>query len=139
MFGSPEVVGASPELLVRVRGGELMQHLPDEVGHEGHREQPGTFSQHPVEVKPGTRLATIVGTRQGGVHSSHHQAVRRLGAGLVETAWAADGSLEALEDPTKRFTLGVQWHPEMDEDKRLFEALVGEARSYRHDRDSGGA
>jgi putative glutamine amidotransferase len=126
------------QLLNVVRGGELIQHLPDEVGHEGHRETPGTFSEHPVEVKEGSRLATIIGNVHGGVHSSHHQAVRRLGEGLVETAWAADGSLEGLEDPRKRFAVGVQWHPEMEEDKRLFEALVEEARTYRRDRWAGG-
>ncbi len=54
-----------------------------------------------------------------------------MGEGLVETAWAEDGSLEGLEDPGKRFAVGVLWHPEMEEDKRLFEALVDEARRYR--------
>jgi putative glutamine amidotransferase len=58
-----------------------------------------------------------------------------VGNGLVETAWAADGSLEGLEDPSKRFAVGVLWHPEMEEDdKRLFEALVAEARRYRAER-----
>ena len=61
----------------------------------------------------------------------HHQALGRVGEGLVESAWAADGTLEAVEDPSQRFVLGVQWHPEAGEDAALFEALVDEARSYR--------
>jgi gamma-glutamyl-gamma-aminobutyrate hydrolase PuuD len=65
------------------------------------------------------------------VTSHHHQALGRVGDGLVETAWAADGTLEAIEDPSRRFTVGVQWHPEAGEDAALFEALVAEAREYR--------
>lgn len=122
------------QLLNVLRGGDLVQHLPEAVGHEGHRETLGTFSQHPVEVKAGTRLAEILGARHDSVHSSHHQGVRRVGEGLVETAWAEDGSLEGLEDPDKRFAVAVLWHPEMEEDKRLFAALVDEARRYRAER-----
>jgi putative glutamine amidotransferase len=124
------------QLLNVLRGGDLVQHLPESVGHEGHRETHGVFSEHPVEVKEGTRLAGILGARHGGVKSSHHQGVGRVGEGLVETAWAEDGSLEGLEDPSKRFALGVLWHPEMEEeDKRLFQALVEEARRYRAERE----
>jgi gamma-glutamyl-gamma-aminobutyrate hydrolase PuuD len=119
------------QLLNVLRGGDLIQHLPEQVGHEGHRETLGIFSEHPVEVKEGTRLASIIGARHEGVKSSHHQGVGRLGEGLVETAWAEDGSLEGLEDPSKSFAVGVLWHPEMEEDKRLFEALVEEAHRYR--------
>jgi gamma-glutamyl-gamma-aminobutyrate hydrolase PuuD len=122
------------QLLNVVRGGDLLQHLPETVGHEGHREVLGTFSEHPVDVKEGTKLAEILGARHDAVQSSHHQGVGRIGEGLVETAWAEDGSLEGLEDPDRRFAVGVLWHPEMDEDKRLFEALVEEARTYRSSR-----
>lgn len=121
------------QLLNVVRGGDLIQHLPDAVGHDGHREQLGAFSEHTVDVKRGTRLAAIIGIRHE-VQSSHHQGVGRVGEGLVETAWAEDGSLEGLEDPERRFAVGVLWHPEMEEDKRLFEALVEEARRYRAER-----
>ena len=122
------------QLLNVLRGGDLVQHLPEAVGHEGHRETLGVFSEHAVAVKEGTRLAEILGDRHGSVQSSHHQGVGRVGDGLVETAWAEDGSLEGLEDPDKRFAVAVLWHPEMEEDKRLFEALVEEARRYRAER-----
>jgi gamma-glutamyl-gamma-aminobutyrate hydrolase PuuD len=125
------------QLLNVVRGGDLVQHLPEAVGHEGHREVLGAFSEHAVEVKEGTRLADILGDRHERVQSSHHQGVGRVGEGLVETAWAEDGSLEGLEDPERRFAVGVLWHPEMEEDKRLFEALVSEARRYRAERTAG--
>ena len=122
------------QLLNVLRGGDLIQHLPEQVGHEGHRETLGSFSEHPVEVRSGTMLAAILGERHEGVKSSHHQGVGRVGEGLVETAWAVDGSLEGLEDPSLRFAVGVLWHPEMEDDKRLFEALVAEARRYRRER-----
>jgi putative glutamine amidotransferase len=121
------------QLLNVVRGGDLVQHLPDTVGTDEHKQVPGTFAEHPVEVKEDTRLAAIVGARSD-VTSHHHQAVGRVGDGLVETAWAADGTLEALEDPARRFVIGVQWHPEAADDQALFEALVDEARAYRNTR-----
>jgi anthranilate synthase component 2/putative glutamine amidotransferase len=121
------------QLLNVARGGDLIQHLPEEVGHDVHKQVPGEFAVHPVAVKEGTRLAAIVGERSD-VTSHHHQALGRVGDGLVETAWAADGTLEAVEDPSQRFTVGVQWHPEAGEDAALFEALVAEARAYRNAR-----
>jgi gamma-glutamyl-gamma-aminobutyrate hydrolase PuuD len=123
------------QLLNVVRGGNLVQHLPEAVGHDEHKQIPGEFAEHPVEVKEGSRLAGIVGAL-GDVTSHHHQAVGTTGEGLVETAWAADGTLEAFEDPSRRFALGVQWHPEAGEDQGLFDALVEEARAYRSERDA---
>ncbi len=118
------------QLLNVARGGDLVQHLPDEVGHHDHKQVPGEFAVHPVEVKEGTRLAAIVGGTSD-VTSHHHQGLGRIGEGLVESAWAADGTLEAVEDPAQRFLVGVQWHPEAGEDAALFEALVEQAREYR--------
>jgi gamma-glutamyl-gamma-aminobutyrate hydrolase PuuD len=114
-------------------GGDLEQHVPERVGHEGHRETPGVFSEHDVELEPGTRVHAILGDR-GPVKSHHHQGFGRLGAGLRESARADDGTLEAIELPDRRFALGVLWHPEEGEDRRLFEALVEEARLYRQAR-----
>jgi gamma-glutamyl-gamma-aminobutyrate hydrolase PuuD len=127
------------QLLNIVRGGDLVQHLPDSVGDARHREVRGVFSEHPVEVKEGTQMAAVLGERQPAVKSSHHQGVGRVGDGLIETAWAEDGTLEGLEDPSRRFALGVLWHPEAAEDQRLFDALVDEARSFRSDRDDRSA
>ena len=124
------------QLLNVARGGDLVQHLPEKVGHDVHKQVPGEFAVHPVEVKDGTRLAAIVG-EGSNVTSHHHQALGRIGEGLVETAWAADGTLEGVEDPSLRFAVGVQWHPEAGEDAALFEALVEEARAYRNARRSG--
>jgi gamma-glutamyl-gamma-aminobutyrate hydrolase PuuD len=123
------------QLLNVARGGDLVQHLPEAVGHDEHKEVPGTFSEHPVEVKEGTRLAGLIGARSQ-VSSHHHQALGRIGEGLAETAWAHDGTLEAVEDPTLRFAVGVQWHPEAGEDQALFEGLVHEARAYRAAREN---
>jgi gamma-glutamyl-gamma-aminobutyrate hydrolase PuuD len=91
---------------------------------------PGEFAVHPVEVKEGSKLGGIVGAAPS-VTSHHHQALGRVGDGLVESAWAADGTLEGVEDPSQRFVVGVQWHPEASEDAALFDALVEQAREYR--------
>lgn len=123
------------QLLNVARGGDLVQHLPDEVGNDEHKKLPGVFAEHPVEVKDGTRLASIVGARSD-VTSHHHQGIGRVGEGLVETAWAQDGTLEGVEDPSLRFAVGVQWHPEAGEDEALFVNLVEEARAYRAERRS---
>jgi putative glutamine amidotransferase len=118
------------QLLNVARGGDLVQHLPEMVGDEKHRETPGVFSAHGVRVDPGSRLGGLVGDR-APVQSHHHQGFGRVGADLREAAWADDGTLEAVEDPSKRFALGVLWHPEEGEDAALFEALVAEARAFR--------
>lgn len=118
------------QLLNVARGGAIEQHLPDLVGHPGHRETPGVFSEHDVTVHEGTRLASIVGGTVG-VKSHHHQGYGDLGSGLVIGATAPDGTVEALEDPARRYAVGVLWHPEEGEDLALFEALVAEASAFR--------
>jgi gamma-glutamyl-gamma-aminobutyrate hydrolase PuuD len=118
------------QVLNVARGGDLVQHLPDTVGDEKHKHTPGVFADHDVEVSPESRLGTMLGDR-APVKSHHHQGFGRVGEGLVEAAWAEDGTLEALEDPEKRFAVGVLWHPEEGEDAALFRALVDEARAYR--------
>jgi putative glutamine amidotransferase len=117
-------------------GGDLVQHLPEVVGHERHKHTPGVFADHDVEVLPGTRLQALVGDH-APVKSHHHQGYGRIGSGLREAALAEDGTVEAIEDPARRFTLGVLWHPEAGEDAALFEALVAEAAAFRAARRSG--
>jgi gamma-glutamyl-gamma-aminobutyrate hydrolase PuuD len=111
-------------------GGDLLQHLPEVVGDEKHKHTPGVYADHDVIVAPGSRIGRLLG-EHAPVKSHHHQGFGLLGSGLVETARAEDGTIEAVEDPSRRFTLGVLWHPEAGEDLRLFEELVREARSYR--------
>ena len=114
-------------------GGDLVQHLPEVVGHDGHKEMPGAFSEHKVEVEPGSRLSSVLG-EEIEIRSHHHQGFARLGAGLRPVARDPDGSVEALEHEQRRFTVGVLWHPEAGEDMRLFAALVEEAELYRVER-----
>jgi len=121
------------QMLNVARGGDLVQHLPEVVGDEKHKHTPGVFADHEVDVKPESRVGSLLGER-APVKSHHHQGFGRVGEGLVETAWAEDGTLEAVEDPTKRFAVGVLWHPEEGEDRALLEALVEEARAYRDER-----
>ncbi|MCA6092800.1 gamma-glutamyl-gamma-aminobutyrate hydrolase family protein [Streptomyces sp. SCA3-4] len=105
-------------------GGTLIQHLPDEVGHETHNPVPGAFSDHTVKAVPGTLTGSLLPGHTLDVATHHHQAVDRLGAGLIATAHAEDGTVEALEYADGRFALGVQWHPEPKDDLRLTQALV---------------
>ncbi len=114
-------------------GGTLLAHLPEVVGHDGHRPGPGQFDDVGIVTVPGTRTATIIGAEEM-VRCSHHQAVDRLGPGLVVSARSLeppgrpDGVVEAVELPDRRFVVGVQWHPEASGDRRLFDALVAAAR-----------
>jgi putative glutamine amidotransferase len=121
------------QILNVLGGGDLHQHLPELVGHEGHRETPGVFSEHEVRLDPATRVGALIGPT-ASVKSSHHQGLQTVGKGFDIAGRAEDGSIEAIEDPRRRFALGVLWHPEEGEDKRLFEALVEEARAYREQR-----
>jgi len=108
-------------------GGTLVQHVPDVVGHDGHRPAQGCFADVEVTVEPASLLGKILGS-SASVRCSHHQAVDRLGEGLVVTARAPDGLAEAVELPDGPFVVGVQWHPEESADLRLFEALADAAR-----------
>ncbi len=117
------------QVLNIARGGDLVQHLPEIVGHERHKEDPGVFGDHDVHIDPASRLGSLLGA-DAPIKSHHHQGFGRLGEGLREVAWAEDGTIEAIEDPERRFLLGVLWHPEAGEDKALFAALVDAARAY---------
>lgn len=105
------------QLLNVAVGGTLLQHI------DGHTEGVGVFGRHSVKPVPGTRYASAV-PDVTSVPTYHHQAVDRLGEGLVASARADDGTVEAIELPSADWVLGVQWHPEMGEDLRVMEALV---------------
>lgn len=111
------------QLLNLACGGKLVQHLPQAAAHVGD-------TRHRVTIRGGRILRGLFGEGSIEVNSFHHQAVRpdAIGAGLVVTACADDGTVEALEgaDPG-RFVLGVQWHPERYEEghrRKIFEAFV---------------
>ena len=126
------------QVLNVARGGTLVQdipsELPDAIPHEV-RDTPFTIA-HDVWVSEGTLLHTLLRERIDGdtcpVNSRHHQAVQTVGSGLVVSATAPDGVIEAVEDPSKRFCVGVQWHPEnfyrTGEFRALFEAFVTAAQ-----------
>ncbi|MFH8772503.1 gamma-glutamyl-gamma-aminobutyrate hydrolase family protein [Streptomyces sp. NPDC085866] len=106
------------QLLNVALGGTLVQHM------DGHAEVVGAFGGHAVKPVPGTLYAGIV-PEETTVPTYHHQAVERLGTGLAPSAYAADGTVEAIELPSgEGWVLGVQWHPEMGEDLRVMRALV---------------
>jgi putative glutamine amidotransferase len=116
------------QVLNVARGGDLVQHLPEEVGHDRHRHTPGEFSDHDVTLAPDSRLGAVLG-EHSPVKSHHHQGYGRIGEGLREVAWADDGVVEGLEDPDKRFALGVLWHPEEDPEDHVIPAFIEQARS----------
>jgi putative glutamine amidotransferase len=117
------------QLMNLARGGTLLEHLPDVVGHEDHRAVPGAFGDHSVRLVDGSLAARAAGTTLPDTKSHHHQAVDRIGDRLEVTGWASIDDLpEALEDPSRRFALGVQWHPEADPVAAEIAALVEEAR-----------
>ncbi|MFC8144211.1 gamma-glutamyl-gamma-aminobutyrate hydrolase family protein [Streptomyces paradoxus] len=105
------------QLLNVALGGTLVQHI------DGHAEVVGVFGGHTVKPVPGSLYAGVV-PEETFVPTYHHQAVDRLGEGLVPSAYAADGTVEAVELPAADWVLGVQWHPEMGEDVRVMRALV---------------
>jgi len=116
-------------------GGTLHQHLPEVLGHGDHRRVLGSFdgAGHGVRLEPGSLAERAAGEAIHQAKSHHHQAVDRVGEGLVVTGWAEMDELpEALELQGNRFALGVQWHPEADETSGLIAALVEEARNGRN-------
>jgi putative glutamine amidotransferase len=111
-------------------GGTLHQHLPDVLGHEEHRRTLGAFHDHDVRLEEGSVAERAAGEAVHRTKSHHHQAVDLLGDGFVVTGRSSlDDLPEAIERPGRRFALGVQWHPEVDETSRLIAALVQEART----------
>jgi gamma-glutamyl-gamma-aminobutyrate hydrolase PuuD len=122
------------QILNVARGGDLVQHLPDVVGHERHKYAPGVFADHDVELVRDEPLYPLLGASHR-VKSHHHQGLGRIGDGLRVAAYADDGTVEAVWDPSRRFAVGVLWHPEANAgDAALFDELVEQARRYRAER-----
>jgi putative glutamine amidotransferase len=113
------------QVLTVAAGGTLHQHLPDVLGHEKHRPAPAVYGHHEAHFVPGSRIAGLMGD-DIDINCYHHQGVADPGT-LTVTGRASDGLPEAVEDPDRTFVLGVQWHPEVARDRRLFGALVNAA------------
>jgi putative glutamine amidotransferase len=123
------------QLMAVAYGGRLFQHLPDVLGHEHHRPSSGPkYGRHDVRLVPGSLAHEILGD-VCPVNSRHHQGVADAGRLTVtgrvpgEPVPGGDELIEVVEDPTRRFALGVQWHPEETDDRRLFVALVNACSS----------
>ena len=120
------------------RGGTLIQDIPsqqpDAINH--NQGAPRDRHSHRVRILDGSLLGQLAASKSAAVNSHHHQAIETLGRGLVATAWASDGLVEAIEDVRRdRFVLGVQWHPELGWERdalsqALFARFVSEARDY---------
>ncbi|MBS1713367.1 MAG: gamma-glutamyl-gamma-aminobutyrate hydrolase family protein [Armatimonadetes bacterium] len=126
------------QLISVLRGGDLIQHLPDVTGHRGH--SGGTVQNYKIEE--GSRLASLVGSTTVEGKSYHHQAVNHPGDGLNVVARGEDGTVEAVEDGCGAWIVGVQWHPERSLDvaasRSLFQGFVDEARRYKESKTSCG-
>lgn len=115
-------------------GGTLHQHLPDIVGHSGHRAGNAVFAISTVRTVEGSTVHALVGPSVQA-KCYHHQAIDRLGEGLVVSAVDAEGVIEAVEHTGPSFVVAVQWHPEENlDDLRLFAGLVEAARNYSEER-----
>jgi putative glutamine amidotransferase len=111
-------------------GGTLHQHLPDVVGHTRHQQGNAVFTTSSIRTVAGSRLAGLIGA-SSDAQCYHHQAIDRLGDGLMISALDDEGVIEAVELPGHDFVLAVQWHPEETlDDLRLFAGLVEAARVY---------
>ncbi|AKU16965.1 gamma-glutamyl-gamma-aminobutyrate hydrolase family protein [Luteipulveratus mongoliensis] len=122
------------QVLVVEAGGTLVQHLPDVVDSDLHLPVAGEWHEHAIRTVPGTRIADLLGDTFSAP-TYHHQAVATA-PGFTVSAHAPDGTVEAVEHPTARWRIGVQWHPEEAADPRLFEALVSKAQVRPADRRS---
>jgi len=109
--------------------GSLIQHIPDEIKNPIEHEQknPRNEAGHSVTIQENTKLHSIITKQNIMVNSAHHQAIKVPGKGLIVNAISNDGVIEGIEDPTKTFCIGVQWHPEFfiqDSDNKLLNAFI---------------
>jgi putative glutamine amidotransferase len=121
------------QLLNVALGGTLIQHIPDAIEDALAHQQPNPRHEagHSITVHEGTMLYDIVGAPSIAVNSAHHQAIKAVAPSLRVNAVASDGVIEGVEDPNRRFCMGVQWHPEFfitEADRRVLGALIAAAR-----------
>jgi putative glutamine amidotransferase len=119
------------QLLNVALGGTLNQNLVGDDGRNSHRRIVGTFAgtEHEIDLEPGSLATRATGELVHEAHCHHHQAIDRLGEGLVVTGRARDGVAEAIEVADgDGWVLGVQWHPEASDKRKLFRAFSEAAR-----------
>ena len=109
--------------------GSLIQHIPDEINTPLEHEQkiPRNEAGHEVKIIGNTKLHKIVASKKLKVNSAHHQSIKEAGKGLIINAISSDGVIEGIEDPKKKFCIGVQWHPEFfinHGDKKLIKYFI---------------
>lgn len=128
------------QLLNVLHGGNVIQHIPDEgkfMDHEqSHFAEFKDYAKayHHVNIVKDSKLFSIIGEEKINTNSSHHQATKQAGAGLVVAGLAEDGIIEAIEKPQHDFCIGVQWHPEFEvsnADKKIFNEFVKIAKKYK--------
>lgn len=127
------------QVMTVAAGGTLVQDIDSEFSTDiRHASLPTSRARHEVRIEAGSRLSSILPGKLLNVNSSHHQSVRSPGTGLLVTAKAPDGVIEAIEDPVHPFYVGVQWHPEdmpgEESATSLFAAFVTAARSHADSR-----
>lgn len=120
-------IGRGLHVLNVARGGSLTQHLPDRIGNDSHRPDPVKLGTHELKLSAASRTGRALGAGEAKVPGGHHQAVNRIGSGLLTVAWTEDQVVEALELQGHAFGVAVQWHPEEADDLDLFEALIAAA------------
>lgn len=108
---------------------DVLELMPNAQKHAYFRGHARNLTAHDVRICEDSRLYNVMGVDHKAVNSIHHQGIKRLGAHLTPTAYAADGLIEGIEIQDHRFALGVQWHPEefYDQDPQtlaLFQAFV---------------
>ncbi len=121
------------QLINVVFGGTLIQHIPDSIDSKINHEQinPRNEASHSVIIKKESKLYNIVRSSKMYVNSAHHQAVDKLGKGLISSAFSEDGIIEGIESSYHNYCIGVQWHPEFlidNNDIRIFKSLVKSAK-----------
>jgi len=118
-----------------VLGGSLYQDIGVQVPNAAQHEQgeKKSYGGHSVAIPKGTMLRAIVQRRRIEVNTTHHQAIKQLGKGLIVNAMAEDGIIEGIESKAHRFVIGVQWHPEAlaprrIDQRRIFTAFIAACR-----------